>query len=374
MTAAKAAERASREVTDRFRALFRASRDGLVLLDANTRWILEANPSFCAMLGYAPEALDEKFFDQLFPAKVALSQRLQLDQARQTSGSPLDIDLVHAEGRIVTTEIVVSSSASERGPVDHYVVRDVTERRAVAERALQAQKMEAVGQLASGVAHELNNVLMVISTVAETLPSHGSTEVVEARNDLLDTARRGRDVIAALMTTARRGPALVGAFDLVDTTVQVVHMMKRLVPANVSVTFMVPSEPVLVSGDAAQIHQALLNLAINARDALPNGGEIQFHVTQQGATTRVSVRDNGVGMAPEVRRRALEPFFTTKPVGQGTGLGLSTVYAVVNHHRGTVTIDSVEGSGTTVTLEFPLAEASPRKLNDEKDAPRNSLR
>jgi PAS domain S-box-containing protein len=363
VTQTRAAERARNEATEQYRRLFASSRDGIVLVDPTTRQIVEANTSFAAMLGMTADELREQFFDRFFPTNVALMQRLLVDQARENDSKPIDIEIVDSRGRSITTEITVSTAGGEKGAVDHYIIRDVTERRNVAERALQAQKMEAVGQLASGIAHELNNVLMVITTVAETLPQNDSPDVIEARSDLIDTARRGRDLIATLMTTARRNPATLTTFDATQLVSSVGRMLQRLVPSNIAITLPATTNLALIIGDESQVHQALLNLVINARDAMVDGGEIRLAITTNATQVKVSVRDTGRGMSAEVRRRAIEPFFTTKPLGHGTGLGLTTAYAVMNQHHGTLDIESAEGAGTTVTLTFPLAMTPPTKTD-----------
>jgi PAS domain S-box-containing protein len=249
------------------------------------------------------------------------------------------------------------------------VIADVTESKAVEEQLRQAQKMEAVGQLTGGIAHDFNNLLMIIG---------GSLDLIHRRSAqdaraiaLLDAARqgvaRGAKLNQQLLAFSRRQDMRTEAVCVNDLIPEFEHLLDRAVGETVEVK--VATAPALwhCSTDPHQLETALLNLTINARDAMPNGGTLTLTTenctvdpttaASRGATAGdyviVSVRDNGVGMPPEIVSRIFEPFFTTKEVGKGTGLGLSQVYGFAKQSGGFVTVDSVEGQGTTISIYLP---------------------
>ena len=239
-------------------------------------------------------------------------------------------------------------------------------------RDLQAQKLESIGQLAGGVAHDFNNLLTAIIGNAElardALPAGHA-----ARGDLdatLDAAERSATLTRQLLSFARRSdlsPRIVRVDDLLQG---VAGLLRRVLGERVTVTVRTTPELRLARLDSSAVEQAIVNLAVNARDAMPDGGVITVSAANQaveagdgdaargvppGEWIRIDVRDAGVGMTPEVKRRAFEPFFTTKPVGEGTGLGLAMVYGTVAQHDGHVLVDSTPGLGTTVSLFLPPA-------------------
>nr|WP_320132182.1 ATP-binding protein [uncultured Holophaga sp.] len=234
----------------------------------------------------------------------------------------------------------------------------VEEHRILQQRFEQFQRLESIGRLASGVSHDINNVLGAILATTEVLRSrHGDPEEVERRADLiLGAATRGRDLVLKLNEFARRGvqdPTPLDLNALVHREAEILehttfHRIKVLLDLHVPL-------PAVV-GDGSAISNALMNLCINACDAMPSGGELRIstRVPEEG-WVELLVADTGEGMPPAVLERAMEPFFTTKPMGKGTGLGLSVVYGTLRAHRGTVDIQSAPGQGTTVILRFPAA-------------------
>lgn len=249
------------------------------------------------------------------------------------------------------------------------------ERRRLQDELNQSQKMEAVGQLAGGVAHDLNNLLMVIfgyvdltrRTLGVDHPAMKSLDGVTA------AAQQASDVSRALLTFSRKMPVRMQVTDLNDAVARAVELLKRLLPAAIRLDVdLQRGRPMSVYADATQLQQVVMNLAINARDAMPDGGMLRIatlHVPHDGgaaiakagvganARLRIVVADTGIGMAPEVVGRIFEPFFTTKPKGVGTGLGLSIVHGIVQSHGGTLRVSSSPGDGSTFTVELPaLAE------------------
>ncbi|HEU0016268.1 MAG TPA: ATP-binding protein [Longimicrobium sp.] len=250
--------------------------------------------------------------------------------------------------------------------------RDVTEQAALEMQLHQVQKLEAVGLLAGGIAHDFNNILAVIRASTELLEAAGDepdARALEVR-EIRAAVERGILLARQLLAFARRDAIQVQRFDLGEAVLSMDGMLQRLVAGSLHLGLSVPGHPVPVLGDRGQIEQVVLNLAMNARDATPPGGRVEISVaTRDGATAPASgggsrhavlaVRDTGHGMSREVRSRIFEPFFTTKPRGSGSGLGLSTVFAIVRRIGGTVSVQSAPGAGTTFEVVLPLAEGTP---------------
>jgi signal transduction histidine kinase/CheY-like chemotaxis protein len=238
---------------------------------------------------------------------------------------------------------------------------DVTAERQVAverERLLEAlhqsQKLDAIGQLASGVAHDMNNVLAVVQTCAGVLKDEVQEALHKAdAEQILLATQRARDLLHQLLAFARKTPAKTETFDVVDMTREAVGLVMRLLPTNVRLHLHVPNEAHEVTGDRSQLQQALLNVCLNARDAMPDGGDITLTLSVDGRRANFCVTDTGQGMPREVMQRAFEPFYTTKKRGSGTGLGLSMAYTSLRAHHGDIRLESTVGRGTKVTMWLP---------------------
>ncbi|HEY1066977.1 MAG TPA: ATP-binding protein, partial [Pirellulales bacterium] len=270
------------------------------------------------------------------------------------------------------------------------IARDVTEERRLTEQFHQAQKMEAVGQLASGVAHDFNNLLTVINGYSELLLSE--TLVADSRRDALAqiqaAGQRAAELTSQLLAFGRKAivePKLVDVNQILESSAR---LLRRLIGENVHLeTHLTEVPPVKI--DPGQLEQVFMNLAVNARDALPHGGRITIRTETielaaplradcgeiaPGRYVQVSVADGGAGMTPEVQARIFEPFFTTKGPGKGTGLGLAMVYGIVRQANGTITVESQLGVGTTFRILL-RAEQEPvgrQKSSSSKAAPRGT--
>jgi len=253
------------------------------------------------------------------------------------------------------------------------VTHDVTERRALEERLRQSQKMEAVGNLAGGVAHDFNNLLSAISGYAEWLEQDLATE---SRQEMIagiqQAADRGADLIRQLLTFSRRQTIQPALVNLSATVAELLPLLRRLVGAPVQIIDRTSPTLAAVLGDRGEIERVLMNLVVNARDAMPRGGHVTLRTAdtwidqppdqemQPGPYVVLEVEDTGTGMDTETQRRAFEPFFTTKPVGKGTGLGLSTVYGIVRQMGGSISIDSAPGRGATIRILLPRSSGISR--------------
>lgn len=249
--------------------------------------------------------------------------------------------------------------------------RDITEKRRLAERLQQAHKLEAVGQLAAGVAHDLNNSLQVILGYADLLAAvlPGDSEARGYIGAMNRAGRQARDVVRQLLTFSHKRLPSTEWIDLGDWVGQQADIMRRLLGDDIEIRVAVAPALPRIPADPAQLGQALLNLCTNARDAMPGGGRLELAVAaveltseeaaRRGATAPgtyvvLSVADEGEGIAPELHDRIFDPFFTTKDVDRGTGLGLAAVYGIVTAHRGYVELESEPGRGATFRLGWPI--------------------
>ena len=270
----------------------------------------------------------------------------------------LEYRLTTADGRTVWLRDRVRMSRGPSGASRmHGLMIDVTERRELEERLMQAQKMQAVGQLAGGIAHDFNNMLTAIIGYSNLLAARLGGD--EDRGDLAQIERaatRAQALAEQLLSFSRRREPTSELVDLNEMVAGVRPMLGRLIDEDIELDISLAEHALLVEADRAQLEQVLVNLVINARDAMAGGGRLVVELDRRAGSGIVRVIDSGAGMAPEVRSRAFEPFVTTKPHGEGTGLGLATVYGIVNHVGGQIEIESELGTGTAVTIMLPVAD------------------
>jgi PAS domain S-box-containing protein len=279
------------------------------------------------------------------------------------------------DGSPVEEEAVISSMIDDRGDVTGYVTvaRDVTRERALEAQLLQAQKMEAVGQLAGGIAHDFNNLLTAIRGYGELL-GQGLSEGDPRRADLdeiLRGADRAAELTRQLVAFSRRQILLPSVLDVAVIVEGIVPMLRRLLGEHIALVTHGQPDQGRVMADASQLDQVIVNLAVNARDAMPDGGTLTIETANveldaayaaahadatPGPHVLLSASDTGVGMDPETRAHAFEPFFTTKQPGKGTGMGLATVYGIVKQSGGTIDLCSEPGLGTTFRIYLPRIE------------------
>lgn len=241
------------------------------------------------------------------------------------------------------------------------VLQDVGPQRRVERALAEAQRMDSLGVLAGGVAHDFNNLLTTIlgncSMLKCEVDSHGDArqtiELIE------EATHRGAAISGRLLSFARGGMTSFAPFDLASVAVDAVALARASLPDGVRLSVNLPPEPLIVDGDHGQLEQVVLNLLLNARDALQGSGDLTLQVAREDGRAILRVRDDGLGMDEVTIERAFEPFFTTKGVGAGTGLGLSIAYGIVRHHRGTISLQSAHGEGTTVTIALPAAQLPP---------------
>jgi PAS domain S-box-containing protein len=356
VTARVEVESVLRESEARFRATFDLAPDGIFTCDASGRY-QSANEAGCRLLGYS---LDELL-------------TLSIRDVVAPGGDPVDLGLI-GEGETVVTERTLVRADGARVEVEisgtrlpsgrfQGIVRDVSHRKRADEALRQAQKLDAVGRLAGGVAHDFNNLLTVILSLTDELLEGAAVgeEVKGLLRDVNDAGQRGAELTRELLTFARRQTVEPRVIDLGALVRGFGRLLSRLIGADVRMTLDLDPAAWPICLDPQHAEQILMNLAVNARDAMPTGGDLTIRVSNRpGAPDAVEleVRDSGEGMDAEALRHVFEPFFTTKPVGRGTGLGLATVYGIVKQAGGDIAVGSVPGVGTSFRISFPRSAAA----------------
>jgi PAS domain S-box-containing protein len=350
-------EEARASAAERFRRTFHDSPVAMAVTTLDGH-VVETNRALCALLGVPHYALLGTELRQLRPDD---SGEHELPRSTDASG-PAETRLVNARGAPVWVEISESplrrTDAVE--PLQVVVLRDVTERTTLRQQLLQAQKMESVGRLAGGIAHDFNNVLSVMRGQVELL--HDDLDVLESARKRIDSVQRATDRAAALtddlMAFSRQRVDEPEPFDLNGRLRDVQELLHQVLGTSVTLDLDLSAAPAIVVADPNRIEQAVLNLVVNARDAMPTGGQVTVTTRIDSAARSVvlSVIDTGAGMDAATRARIFEPFFTTKPPGFGTGLGLSTTDDIVRAAGGTIDVESEPGRGTTFVVRFPAVD------------------
>lgn len=291
------------------------------------------------------------------------------------SGEPkysAELRLVDSQGNIRHISFAYSTTREADGRIEFYqgIAQDITERKLTEEQLRQNQKMTAVGQLAGGVAHDFNNQLAAILGYAGLLREQAKDEKQEQLADkICAAAERSADLTQKLLAFSHKGATQRIAVDVQKILTETAEMLQRSIDKRIRINLKFNAQSCIVRGDPSQLQNAFLNLALNARDAMPDGGTLSFETElrpvppdfqcdndaeENAQCLCVRVSDTGIGMTPEVQRRLFEPFFTTKPLGKGTGLGLASVYGTVHTHGGTIGVESAPRRGSTFSILLPL--------------------
>lgn len=368
-----------------FRNLFEKNALVMFLVDPVSSRILDVNAAAERFYGYV--------HDQFLSKTIA---NLEKEQSQSADDPPAEKDRF-AEYRIADhclsngeTRTVEIRASRIRMPnnqdVLYTVVTDISETRRMEEQLHQNEKMQAIGRLAGGIAHDFNNQLTGIMGCAEMLRMEliNNKELLEYANTIIGVAKRSAVIIAQLLAFARKGKFQTIPVNMHEVIGEVVHLLKHSIDKRILIKQRLDANPGTVLGDPAQLQNAVLNCALNARDAMPNGGDIVFHtdIAQLDATfckssslaiapgryLLIGIADTGAGIDPESRKHLFEPFFTTKKRGHGTGLGLAAVYGTMKTHNGAIEVETAVGKGTTFKLYFPVAEEK-NPTNDSQVLP-----
>ncbi|HEX7616203.1 MAG TPA: PAS domain S-box protein, partial [Thermoanaerobaculia bacterium] len=379
ITERKKATEALAASESRYRVLFENASEGIVAIDPETGRHLFFNPTICAMFGYTPKEFRELTTDRLHPAGAldAIHRDIRLVEQGK-SGEFTIVPCVRKDGSVFQADIGGSAIELEGRKVVFGFFTDVTDRLRLEEQLRQAQKMEAFGQLAGGVAHDFNNLLTVISGNTDLLLSDSPANDPK-RGPLMDVraaGERAANLTRQLLAFSRKQILEPRLVDVHEVVTGIEKMLRRLIGEDVEILTDLAADPSWVKVDPGQLEQVIMNLAVNARDAMPRGGRITIRTrnvvpgeaadpdetARQRLRPRVaiSISDTGTGILPEVKVHLFEPFFTTKMVGKGTGLGLATVYGIVKQSGGDVTVESEPGKGATFTVILP-SQPAPRR-------------
>jgi PAS domain S-box-containing protein len=354
--------------------ILEAANDAIVTMDQQLN-IREFNPAAEQLFGYARLDILGRKVELLLPPEDRAEHLRALSEYLGTGRGPLagrqlELRGLKSDGRHFPFELTVARTGSDNRAVLTGFVRDITERRALEEQLRQSQKLEAIGRLAGGVAHDFNNVLMSILGAADLLlvqmaPADSARdEVIEIQ----ESVRRGAGLTRQLLAFSRRQATQPRVFVLGEAVTGMDTMLRRLIGPEIEFEISATSPPVKIVADYGQIEQVVLNLVVNARDAMPDAGRLDVRVDEveldaaaahalgnapTGRYARLTVADTGTGMDEHTLAKLFEPFFTTKEEGKGTGLGLSIVYGIVKQSRGYITVASKHGRGTTFTIYLP---------------------
>jgi PAS domain S-box-containing protein len=369
----------------RYRNLFENRHTPILLIDPKLRMVVDANPAAVDLYGWTRDYMRSMPCAELVDMPVP---ELHVELARAQRLEVVNFSQLHrtASGALLDVEVHVGPLHVGEGDLLYAIVQDVTRRKRLEDDLRQSSKMEAIGRLAGGVAHDFNNILQaVLGNVELAMMSAQQGESVQPElQEILQAAKRAADITRQLLAFGRRQTIQPKPIDINAHVKSLVIFLKRVIGDNVLLDFRPGPDLPPVMLDATQLDQALLNLCANARDAMPDGGSVQILTAaielddafcssrsplQPGPHVRLSVADMGVGMTPHELQHAFEPFYTTKSLGKGTGLGLATVFGIMTQHAGWIEAESAPGKGTTFHLYWPCAAQNPKASADESTAP-----
>ncbi|HTG45328.1 MAG TPA: two-component regulator propeller domain-containing protein, partial [Verrucomicrobiae bacterium] len=394
MSAVKTAEKALRETEERFRQIAENLQDVLWIMDSHSRKTIYVSPAFAGVWQRPVEDILQNrihLLETVHPDdREAVSQKF----AELPDGplAPIEYRIVRPDGSIAWIRDRAFPIRNETGQIYRVagIAENITARKSretaharLEDQLRQAQKMEAIGQLAGGVAHDFNNILTVILGNAALLQDSGrsTTRTTDSSAEIIEAAERAANLTRQLLTFSRRQTVKPRLLDLNAVIANVTKMLMRLIGEHISLHTHYAETGAWVNADAGMMEQIIINLSVNSRDAMPAGGKLRISTTivsiEANAESRpgarageficLTVEDTGDGIGPEDLPHLFEPFFTTKEVGKGTGLGLATVFGIVEQHKGWIEVQSEQGSGTAMKVFLP--QVSPAASDQQKRVP-----
>jgi two-component system cell cycle sensor histidine kinase/response regulator CckA len=378
ITDRKRSEEALRSAEEKYRTIFENAVEGIYQTTPDGRYIA-ANPALAHMLGFdSPQDLINSRQDIKLQEYVKPEMRTEFVKTLEERGvvQNFEYEAYRKDGKCiwVSENARAVRDAARKTLYFEGTVEDITARRELEQQLRQMQKIEAIGRLAGGVAHDFNNILMAISSYAELLDRKVTDEAARRyAGEIVRATERGSSLTEGLLTFSRKQVLSPKVLDLNPLIEEQISMLKRLIPETIELEFIAASEIGRVKADPSQVQQVLMNLIINARDAMPNGGRLvietgtaeldgvdlpQGSQTPPGSYVMIAVSDNGCGMSAETKSHIFEPFFTTKEQGKGTGLGLAIVFGIVKQSGGQIFVQSELDMGTTFKVYFPSVQAA----------------
>ncbi len=343
-----------RESEKKYRTLVAGMQDVVYICDSNWQ-IVECNPAAETLFG---ERVVGKILTDLFASHSAATEFVEKIGASGAAQN-LEIEMVTAQHeRIAALLSCVKDHNRYSG-----IIKDVTERNRLFEHVARSQKMESIGTLASGVAHDFNNILGIILPNAELIKMKLNSEgpAIKYADVIINASKRASQITKQLLSLSRKDPRNLRPVSLNEAVRMTGRLLGETMDRRIRVEFSLTPESTVIRADETQIEQVLLNLAINARDAMPEGGQLKFTTENRNGEVSVRVSDTGTGIDRTVLPKIFDPFFTTKEKSKGTGLGLSVVYGIVKQAGGSVDVESELGKGTEFIMKFPCSEESAKR-------------
>ena len=381
------AEEALRESEERFRTLFESQGEGTGIVDTEERFVL-CNPAAESILGVPAGGLVGRNRREFVTNEQWELVKARTGYRREGKRQTYEMEVVRPDGKIRYIVVTATPRFQEGKYIGAFgVFRDITEQKELQNELLQSQKMQSLGTLAGGIAHDFNNILGIILGYSSKMEKGKSSaaEISQGISAINHAVGRGAALVQQILTFARKTDVESKAMRVADLVRELVSMLQRTFPKVISFHSFIEENVPVINADQTQMHQALLNLCLNARDAMPTGGNITISVgtvskedlqsrfpgAENDRYVRMSVRDTGTGMDKETKDRAFDPFFTTKEKGKGSGLGLSVVYGIVQNHHGYVDVETGIGKGSMFSLFLPVPLHG-AFLEDEKEKRRDA--
>jgi PAS domain S-box-containing protein len=387
-------QRALRESMARLTAVVETAVDGFILIDSRGR-ILLFNPACERLFGYRADEVFQENVKLLMPQTYSLHHDDYLRNFLRTGerkiiGIGREVVGRRKDGSTFPMDLSVGEARQDGESIFVGIIHDLTERKLTERQLQQAQKMEMVGQLSGGIAHDFNNLLTVIVGNAEYLSEQlkSRLDLRQLADDICQAGERGAELTRRLLAFSRRQLLRPRAIDCHELIASTCKLLKRTLRENIEVTTAFNADAIFAFADSGQLESAVLNLALNAQDAMAAGGRLTISTgiaslddndqgvhpdIESGEYAMIAVTDNGEGMTSDVAARAFEPFFTTKEVGKGSGLGLSMVYGFVKQSNGHVSIYSEPGLGTTVRIYLPNVTLNGSRSSSQPAADEDAL-
>jgi len=376
------------ESEKRYRELFEESKDSIFIVDTSGN-LVDINPAGSELLGYTKDEL--LALDLVRDLNISKQARSQFRKRLVPQGyiKDAELELRRKDGSIVVVHVSASLMHSPKGRLSGYrgIAHDVTERKRMEQQLLQAHKMESLGLLAGGVAHEFNNLLTAIIGCGEELQESIDEHDEHSQSNIKtiqSAAKQAAEFTRNLLSFGRKQVMTLYPVAIHDVIVDTLKLLDKFLFENIHFALNLSKEKLIVLADSGQVSQVLINLAMNARDSMPEGGEIKIETSLvyldeeavlthgleiPGEYTVISVSDTGSGIEENSLQRIYEPFFTTKVLGKGTGLGLFIVYGIIKQHKGSILVESKPGEGTVFRIYLPLSTAEIMQVQTEDKIP-----